>query len=174
MLAPDSTGLGVRGRKMQLSMRERCQRIVWGINTAGGWACAGAAVLAALHVGAFGVRMWGVWRGEYGGEEEDMLGEEHFASMGRGMEEWEYAPREVDVRTRAVRPHISSRTSSAAQQPTTISEEEHSTGVRVGRKNIRQRTRVETKSKSRGSEDEAPHSTGQTKWMETLLECLVP
>ncbi|KAH7355672.1 hypothetical protein BKA66DRAFT_474978 [Pyrenochaeta sp. MPI-SDFR-AT-0127] len=180
--AKDSMGMDRGGRKVQLGMRERCQRINWGISTAGGWGCGGAAMLAALHVAGLGMRMWEVWGPEGSRDVEKRKHGMEEEGLDRSMEtrlkeeEWENAPKDINIQTHATRPHVlSSSVSTPSAHPTTISEEEHNIGVRErDKRSAGQERRTEYKSESKSSEDLPTSSIRQAKWMETLLECLVP
>jgi hypothetical protein len=93
------------------SMSERCKRINWGIHSAGGCAATGATFLALWHFCALVFRLWSVvnktlghrLKGRRLGRWKDRLRARRGKKPEEGIDmlDWQYPPRDVDVRSRS-------------------------------------------------------------------------
>lgn len=167
-----------------LPLEQRCIRVNWGIHSAGAISATGATLLALWHVCALACRFCGgvgeelirrmkggrtvKWKNELRGKGERDAGEDI------GMADWQYPPRDVDIRSRS---SIRRSVRSGTQTDTHTGEEggERREGT-LGREEMgvgmtQRRTRKENSDESSGRGEE---STG-SRWSwqtEGFFECL--
>jgi len=160
-----------------LSFQDRCNRVNWGIHSAGGISATGAMLLALWHVCALVCRFWGgAGEGSIRRMKSKMKGRKHRGGgEGIGMADWQYPPRDVDIRSRSLlRRSVRSGTQSGTQagaeggkrREGTLGREEMGVGMTQ-----RRRTRKE---KSDAGSDRRKESRG-SRWSwqtEGFFECL--
>ncbi|KAF2848538.1 hypothetical protein T440DRAFT_536349 [Plenodomus tracheiphilus IPT5] len=157
----------LRYPEQKLSFRDRCKRINWSIWVAGGFQCAGALIMGLLHIATFGTRLWDCF-GRYLKPSEESGGENDVWTGDRAGSEkkWDFGPRDVDVKPRAVRERSERAVSSGAMSTDSQGE----SGLRR-RKDSKTGPNVKSESKSDGSDGTWKVDAA---WNEALLECLIP
>jgi len=160
-----------------LSFQDRCNRVNWGIHSAGGISATGAMLLALWHVCALVCRFWGgVGEGSIRRMKSKMKGRKHRGGgEGIGMADWQYPPRDVDIRSRSsLRRSVRSGTQSGTQADAEGGERREGT---LGREEmgvgITQRRRMRKEKSDAGSDRRKESRCSRWSWQtEGFFECL--
>ena len=168
-----------------LSFQDRCNRVNWGIHSAGGISATGAMFLALWHVCALVCRFWGgVGEGSIRRVKSGRMGKWKKKLKGRrkgdagddiGMADWQYPPRDVDIRSRSsLRRSIRSGTQSGTQAGAEGGERREGT---LGREEMgvgmTQRRKMRKEKSDAGSDRRKESRGSRWSWQtEGFFECL--
>jgi hypothetical protein len=166
---------GPRSYQPKLSLGQRCKKINVGIRWVGGYSSGSAGILGVLHFFALslGVVEYFFSRRRRNGENDTEKGKERTEENALEMQDWAYAPRDIDIRSRksSIRDcDEGEATREATGRMSAISQEEANVGVqRRGRGRRRDGSSHTNDTRS---------SAASGKWerlkrSEGLMECLV-
>jgi hypothetical protein len=175
-----------------LTLPQRCKRINWSIHSAGGCSATGAVVLAVLHFCALAARFWSVvdeklarrLRGGISRRWKSRLRERRDGHVGQGvrMLDWQYPPRDVDVRSRStMRKSNRSGTQTGTQtgmddverKGGTFGQDEMAVGMAGRRRRRREgKSDASSSSSSHDTEREVRSSRWEVWRSEGFFECL--